>query len=199
MQISASQSDPDQPEDLSLHRTENLRLDQNYIYSSHSHHYAPHNYQDRLNNNNNKTDKKKKCRSFSHVKYPSWTQTQMYQAINCVIKQQLRFTQASVKYGIPKGTLYDNILGKSSRMKVLDEVGLTGEQEQEVLEFCCEISRMPYNRRTSTSLQAVGQFVIKLKHQAGQTDFSMSSKTMFQWWWAFTKKHNIISLYYQHE
>ena len=185
------------PQDLSLQKpnagvADGMRPEENYLYCS-----VQDIHQDRLNNN--KTEKKRKARSLSAVKFPQWTQTQMFQAINCVIKQQLRFTQASVKFGIPKGTLYDNILGKSSRMKVLDEVGLTGEQEQEVLEFCCEISRMPYNRRTSTSLQAVGQFVIKLKHQAGQTDFSMSSKTMFQWWWAFTKKHNIISLYYQHE
>ena len=138
-------------------------------------------------------------RAAPHVKYPAWTQTQMYQAINCVINQQLRFTQASVKYGIPKGTLYDNILGKSSRMRVLEEVGLTADQEEEVLEFCCEVSRMPYNRRTSASLQSIGEFVIKLKQQEGSKDFTMSSKTMFQWWWAFTKKHNIISLYYQHE
>ena len=133
------------------------------------------------------------------MKFPQWSQTQMFQAINCVINQQLRFTQASVKFGIPKGTLYDNILGKSSRMKVLDEVGLTDDQELEVLEFCCDVSRMPYNRRTSTSLSEVGQFVTKLKHKTGLTDFSMSPKMSFQWWWAFTKKHNIISLYYQHE
>ena len=153
--------------------------------------------QDHLNNN--KTEKKRKQRSLSAVKFPQWTQTQMFQAIHCVINQQLRFTQASVKFGIPKGTLYDNILGKSSRMKVLEEVGLTGDQELEVLEFCCDISRMPYNRRTSSSLSEVGEFVTKLKHKTGHSDFSMSRKMSFQWWWAFTKKHNIISLYYQHE
>lgn len=76
---------------------------------------------------------------------------------------------------------------------------VTADQEEEVLEFCCEVSRMPYNRRTSASLQSVGEFVIKLKQEEGSKDFAMSSKTMFQWWWAFTKKHNIISLYYQHE
>ena len=53
------------------------------------------------------------------------------------------------RYGIPKGTLYDNILGKSKRMQVLDQVGLTDTQEVSVLEFCCEISSMPYNRYSS--------------------------------------------------
>ena len=48
--------------------------------------------------------------------------------------------------------MYDNILGKSGRMAVLEEVGLSPGQEQEVLEFCCQVSSMPYNRRTSQSL-----------------------------------------------
>ena len=56
---------------------------------------------------------------------------------------------AHARYGIPKGTLYDNILGKSKRMQVLDQVGLTDSQEVSVLEFCCEISSMPYNRCSS--------------------------------------------------
>ena len=185
------------PQDLSLQKpntgvADGMRPEENYMFCS-----VQDIHQDRLNNN--KTEKKRKARSLSAVKFPQWTQTQMFQAINCVIKQQLRFTQASVKFGIPKGTLYDNILGKSSRMKVLDEVGLTEEQELEVLEFCCQVSRMPYNRRTSTSLLEVGEFVTKLKQNTGYVDFSMSPKMSFQWWWAFTKKHNIISLYYQHE
>ena len=31
-------------------------------------------------------------------------------------------------------------------MKILEDVGLTEDQELEVLEFCCQISVMPYNR-----------------------------------------------------
>ena len=34
-------------------------------------------------------------------------------------------------------------------MQVLDQVGLTDSQEVSVLEFCCEISSMPYNRCSS--------------------------------------------------
>ena len=130
-------------------------------------------------------------------KLPSWSQTQLQDAIESVITQKLRFTQASAKYGIPKGTLYDNILGKSKRMQVLDEVGLTESQDMSVLEFCCEISSMPYNRRTSKSLTDVIQFVTNMKHNDGDKDFKITMRQGFKWWWAFTKKHNIISLYYQ--
>ena len=45
-------------------------------------------------------------------KVPSWSQVQLQEAIESVITQKLRFTQASSRYGIPKGTLYDNILGE---------------------------------------------------------------------------------------
>ena len=132
-----------------------------------------------------------------NCKLPSWSQSQLQDAIEAVITQRLRFTQASARYGIPKGTLYDNILGKSKRMQVLDQVGLTDTQEMSVLEFCCEISNMPYNRRTSRSLRDIIQFITGLKHQEDKSEFSLTTRQGFKWWWAFTKKHNIISLYYQ--
>ena len=132
-----------------------------------------------------------------NCKLPSWSQSQLQDAIESVITQRLRFTQASARYGIPKGTLYDNILGKSKRMQVLDQVGLTETQEMSVLEFCCEISNMPYNRRTSRSLSDIMQFITKLKHQEDKSEFRLSARQGFKWWWAFIKKHNIISLYYQ--
>ena len=130
-------------------------------------------------------------------KVPPWSQNQLQEAIEAVITQRLRFTQASAKYGIPKGTLYDNILGKSKRMLVLDQVGLTEDQEVSVLEFCCEISSMPYNRRTSRSLRDIREFIAMLKNKGGKGDFLMSMRQGFKWWWAFTKKHSIISLYYE--
>ena len=67
-------------------------------------------------NNNNNILKKNKV--------PSWSQTQLKEAITCILTQQLRFTQASSKFKIPKGTLYDNILGKTKRSRMLEEVGL---------------------------------------------------------------------------
>ena len=44
-------------------------------------------------------------------------------------------------------------------MKALEEVGLSSSQELAVLEYCCEISSMPYNRRTSRSLKTILDFV----------------------------------------
>ena len=103
--------------------------------------------------------------------------------------------QASIKYGIPKGTLYDNILGKSNRMKILERVALTEKQEEDILELCCELSIMPYNRRTSVSLSVVRESVVRMKCETDQ-NFTMDLKQSYQWWWAFCKKHNIVSLYY---
>ena len=133
----------------------------------------------------------------SSSKLPNWSQSQLQDAIESVITQKLRFTQASARYGIPKGTLYDNILGKSKRMQVLDQVGLSEAQEVSVLEFCCEISSMPYNRRTSKSLSDIIEFITKMKNKEGAGESQLSMRQGFKWWWAFTKKHNIISLYYQ--
>jgi hypothetical protein len=130
-------------------------------------------------------------------KMPSWSQEQLQEAIFSVITQRMRFTQASSRYGIPKGTLYDNILGKSKRMKSLEDVGLTSTQELAVLEYCCEISTMPYNRRTSRSLRSILQFVQKLKAESAPDEpFQLSVRKGFKWWWAFCKKYSIISLYF---
>jgi len=148
-------------------------------------------------NENPPTNRMKTKDSSPSSKLPSWSQSQLQEAIESVITQQLRFTQASMRYGIPKGTLYDNILGKSKRMVVLDQVGLTETQELSVLEFCCEISSMPYNRRTSRSLRDIIQYITDIKKEEGEKDFQLSMRQGFKWWWAFTKKHNIISLYYQ--
>ena len=187
----------DMPQDLSLHKRRNNIISTDFCGDGD----VPILLKSNDNNNKvtNKTKKRNKTKNPAGVKYPTWTQCQMFEAINCVITQKLRFTQASVKFGIPKGTLYDNILGKASRMKVLDTIGLTNSQELAVLEFCCEVSLMPYNRRTTHSLEAVRSFVIKLKKEAGDKGFSMDLKLSFQWWWAFTKKHNIISLHYERD
>lgn len=135
-------------------------------------------------------------------KQPAWSQEQLQEAIYCVITQRMRFTQASSRYGIPKGTLYDNILGKSKRMKALEEVSLSHEQEILILEFCCEISLMPYNRRTSRSLRSIMSFVEKMLNESPvrgenrNVRFQFSLRKGFRWWWAFCKKYSIISLYF---
>lgn len=125
-----------------------------------------------------------------------WTQDQLKEAIDAVVNQKMRFTQASSRYGIPKGTLYDNILGKSKRMAVLEEAGLTAMEEQAVLEYCCDVSVSPYNRRTKRSLAAVLNFVEKLR-RARDPEFMFTGLSGFRWWWAFCKKHSIVSLYYE--
>ena len=80
-------------------------------------------------------------------KLPSWSQSQLKEAISCVLTQQMRFTQASARFKIPKGTLYDNILGKTKRSRMLEEIGLSPRQEMAVLEFACDVAMMPYNRQ----------------------------------------------------
>lgn len=129
------------------------------------------------------------------LKAPTWTQAQLKEAIDAVVKQKMRFTQASSRYGIPKGTLYDNILGKSKRMAVLEEAGLTPAEENAVLEFCCDVSMTPYNRRTKKSLKSVLCFVEKLR-RARDPEFMFTGLSGFRWWWAFCKKHSIVSLFY---
>lgn len=131
-------------------------------------------------------------------KAPSWTKETLQEAINSIVTQKMRFTQASSHYNIPKGTLYDNILGKSKRMLVLDELGLDPAEEEAVLDFCCETSVMPYNRRTNKSLESVLAFVEKLKSRkpGSHPGFKLGSVMGFRWWWAFCKKHNIVSLFY---
>lgn len=107
----------------------------------------------------------------------------------------MRFTQASALYNIPKGTLYDRILGKSNRMRALDKAGLDAADESEVLGFCCDLSLSPYNRRTRKPLSEILEFVYKLKscnHQA----FHENEKFPYRWWWAFCKKYSIVSLHY---
>lgn len=135
------------------------------------------------------------CPALLKLKAPTWTQAQLKEAIHAVVTQKMRFTQASTRYGIPKGTLYDNILGKSKRMVVLEEAGLTAYEENAVLEFCCEISIQPYNRRTKKSLASILAFVEKLR-RARDPEFQFTGLAGFRWWWAFCKKHSIVSLYF---
>ncbi|CAH0703708.1 unnamed protein product [Spodoptera exigua] len=127
---------------------------------------------------------------------PSWTQSQLKEAIHAVATQQMKFTQASTIYGIPKGTLYDNILGKSKRMAMLDEINLLDSEEKAVLDFCCETNVSPYNRRTQKPLKEVLSFVEKLRRMR-DPGFSFVGLNGFRWWWAFCKKHTIVSLHYE--
>ena len=75
---------------------------------------------------------------------------------------------------------------------MLEEIGLTPQQEMSVLEFACDIALLPYNRRTSRPLIAIVDYVKSLK---GIPHFPV--RKAFKWWWAFCKKHSIISLYYK--
>lgn len=81
-------------------------------------------------------------------------------------------------------------------MAVLDEAGLLPSEERAVLDFCCETSVSPYNRRTKKSLAKVLAFVEKLR-RSRDSGFAFIGLTGFRWWWAFCKKHSIVSLYYE--
>lgn len=107
----------------------------------------------------------------------------------------MRFTQASTIYNIPKGTLYDNILGKSNRMEVLERSGLNAIDENAVLSFCCDLSVSPYNRRTRKPLSEVLAFIFQLAN-CKRDVFDDTGKFAYRWWWAFCKKHSVVSLHY---
>lgn len=129
---------------------------------------------------------------------PAWNWSQLQEAIAAVVTQRLRFTQASAKYNIPKGTLYDNILGKSHRMAVLQELPLNPAEEAAVLDFCCDTSISPYNKRTKKSLKSILEFLARFDtFRAREDKFSFGGKGGFRWWWAFCRKHSIVSLYFE--
>lgn len=131
-------------------------------------------------------------------KAPAWNWNQLQEAIVAVVTQRLRFTQASARYNIPKGTLYDNILGKAHRMAVLNELALSPTEEAAVLEFCCDTSNSPYNKRTKKSLRSILQFLSRFESFRAKGDrFKFGGKNGFRWWWAFCRKHSIVSLYYE--
>ena len=128
-----------------------------------------------------------------------WSQAQMQDAIESVVTQRLKLSQASAKFGIPKGTLYDWVLGKENRFLILDQVGLNKSQELAVLDFCCNMPTMPYKtntgRRTSRSLLDVIKFMTRLKEMEGdQCVLTENSQLGFKWWWAFTRKYKITSI-----
>ncbi|KAK6627768.1 hypothetical protein RUM44_010247 [Polyplax serrata] len=133
---------------------------------------------------------------FMRLRTPTWTQAQLKEAIQAVVTQRMRFTQAATRYGIPKGTLYDNILGKTKRMLVLEEAGLSTTEENAVLDFCCQISVSPYNRRTQKPLWSILSFVEGIR-QKRDPHFRFTTLSGFRWWWAFCKKHSIVSLYFE--
>uniref|UniRef100_A0A1Q3F5Q1 BTB domain-containing protein n=1 Tax=Culex tarsalis TaxID=7177 RepID=A0A1Q3F5Q1_CULTA len=136
--------------------------------------------------------------SSKQQKAPAWNWSQLQEAIAAVVTQRLRFTQASAKYNIPKGTLYDNILGKSHRMAVLQELPLNAAEEAAVLDFCCDTSISPYNKRTKKSLKSILEFLARFDtFRAKEDKFGFGSKGGFRWWWAFCRKHSIVSLYFE--
>ncbi|XP_053685549.1 uncharacterized protein LOC128735089 [Sabethes cyaneus] len=137
-------------------------------------------------------------RSSSKQKAPAWNWNQLQEAIAAVVTQRLRFTQASAQYNIPKGTLYDNILGKAHRMAVLQDLALSPAEEAAVLEFCCDTTNSPYNKRTKKSLKSILEFLARFEAYRGKADrFKFGGKPGFRWWWAFCRKHSIVSLYYE--
>ncbi|XP_055628507.1 uncharacterized protein LOC129769980 isoform X2 [Toxorhynchites rutilus septentrionalis] len=131
-------------------------------------------------------------------KVPAWSWSQLQEAITAVVTQRLRFTQASAQYNIPKGTLYDNILGKTHRMAILEELLLSPAEEAAVLEFCCDTSTSPFSKKTKKSLKSILEFLARFDVYRAQAErFRFGDKGGFRWWWAFCRKHSIVSLYYE--
>lgn len=84
-------------------------------------------------------------------------------------------------------------------MLVLEESGLDTTAEKAVLEFCCDVSVSPYNRRTKKPLGTILEFVQQLSDAMapdGRGDVRFGGKFGFRWWWAFCKKYSIVSLHY---
>ncbi len=80
---------------------------------------------------------------------------------------------------------------------MLEEVGLRNDQDMAVLEYACDVTMMPYNRRTSRPLVAIVAYVKMLKEADGIKDYKFPMRKAFKWWWAFCKKFSVISLYYK--
>lgn len=84
-------------------------------------------------------------------------------------------------------------------MLVLAESGLNNKAEMAVLDFCCDVSVSPYNRRTKKPLAQILAYVQQLSNsllEAGKPRVKFGGKFGFRWWWAFCKKHSIVSLHY---
>ncbi len=124
---------------------------------------------------------------------PLLAQAQLQAAVEAVVGQRMRFTTAAAKFGVPKATLYDNVLGKTGRMDALDAVSLSERQEAAVVAFCCGAAASAFNRRSHRSLREVVRFV---EAEAGADLAHLGATAAFRWWWAFCKKHSIISLYF---
>lgn len=78
------------------------------------------------------------------------------------------------------------------RMQILDEAGIKEDDEMTILEFCCDISTSPYNRRTKKPLSKIMEYMLDTMN----LNFPHDSRFGFRWWWAFCKKYSISSLYY---
>lgn len=83
-------------------------------------------------------------------------------------------------------------------MAVLQELALTPEEEAAVLNFCCDTATSPYNKRTKRSLSSILEFVSHFQSYREKGDrFKFGGKPGYRWWWAFCRKHSIVSLYYE--
>lgn len=139
---------------------------------------------------------KDKCRRVkipgSGPKPPVWNSNQLQEAITAVVTQQTGISQASKQYNVPKGTLYDNILGKGNRMAILHELVLSENEEDAILNFACSMSHKTHSKRTKQSLSSVLDFMSRFGcFQEKAERFKFGGIAAFQWWWAFCRKHSI--------
>ena len=90
----------------------------------------------------------------------------------------MRFTRASEAHGIPKGTLYDHVLGKTGRMKALGLVPMSKEEAKRLVDFC---------KASPSRMEEVMDFVNAKRQKDHLTQIEW-----FRWWWAFCKKHSLV-------
>lgn len=116
----------------------------------------------------------------------SWSQDDLINAVHDIREKKISYREAEAAYGIPKSTLYDYSTGKvefGARPGPLSI--LTAAEEQIIVEYAIEMSRIGYGKTREQILEMVKKIIDK----DGRPNPFKDNMPGKKWWQLFMKRH----------
>ena len=114
-----------------------------------------------------------------------WSDEQLHAAMSAVRSKELSAGAASRKYGIPRSTLHDHLVGKSKRRYGGHGQLLTDIEEKEIVRLCEVMQELGFPLTRDFVSVALRDYLA----ETGRGQKFKNGTPTYDWWWGFFQRH----------
>ena len=121
-----------------------------------------------------------------------WSDVSMMKALDAVVKGKMGVNRAALEFNVPRTTLKDKIAGRVAHgCNMGPKPYLTYEEEQELVEFLMNCSKMGYGKTRQDVMKLVESYIVK---KGITLEDNRGSKLSNGWWVRFLQRWPKLSL-----